>query len=230
MVPLSLSFSAVLLMGLAFGAGPCNISCLPYLGPVFLSGDGRGNFTRKVLPFSLGRLTSYSLLGAVAGGVGYAATQWFKGGAAGILLGLVTMLIGLLLIRRSRQPKKACHAPQTGVQRIEPRDLLQKRRSDAMPLGLFFMGMGMALNPCIPLGTVLTVAAAGAAWQDGLWLGFGFGLGAVAIPTLIFGVAVAHFGEQIRRHLLQWRERVEQLAGGLLMMLGAMTAMGWVTP
>ncbi len=33
---LTLGFSAAMIMGLAFGAGPCNITCLPYLGPVFL--------------------------------------------------------------------------------------------------------------------------------------------------------------------------------------------------
>ena len=46
--PLSLGFGAAFLMGLAFGAGPCNIACLPYLGPVFLSGSGRADFLRKV--------------------------------------------------------------------------------------------------------------------------------------------------------------------------------------
>ena len=38
--PVSLSFGAALLLGLSFGAGPCNIACLPYLGPVFLSRGG----------------------------------------------------------------------------------------------------------------------------------------------------------------------------------------------
>ena len=86
----------------------------------------------------------------------------------------------------------------------------------------------MALNPCVPLATVLTVSATMATPTDGLMLGLAFGLGAVAIPTLIFGVAVAHFGAQIRENLTNWSDKLEQVAGGLLITLGILTVMGFV--
>ncbi len=231
METLSLSFSAALLMGLAFGAGPCNITCLPYLGPVFLREDhGRNIAWRTIIPFSLGRLSSYSMLGAVAGSFGYAATAWLEEGHAGFFLGIATIVIGLLMILGSIKGKLACSpGSRAGEQQKEKPVSFQKRQS-FFSLGLFAMGAGMALNPCIPLATVLTVAAAMANPYDGLMLGLAFGVGAVVIPTLIFGFAVAHFGAQIRQHLANWRGRIEQMAGSLLVLLGGMTLMGWVQP
>ena len=63
----TLGIGAAMLMGLAFGAGPCNITCLPYLGPVLMGSNGSW---RIVVPFSAGRLFSYAIVGAVAGGDG----------------------------------------------------------------------------------------------------------------------------------------------------------------
>jgi sulfite exporter TauE/SafE len=107
---LTLGFSAALFMGLAFGAGPCNITCLPYLGPVFL---GRENNTIKtswktILPFSLGRLTGYTLLGAIAGSFGLAATSWIEKGLAAQVLGVATILVGVYLLFGARRKKINC--------------------------------------------------------------------------------------------------------------------------
>ena len=78
--PVSLSFGAALLLGLSFGSGPCNIACLPYLGPVFLTNsEGVRGSWRTLLPFSLGRLTGYALLGTVAGAAGLFVPEWIAG-------------------------------------------------------------------------------------------------------------------------------------------------------
>lgn len=225
---LTLSFSASLLMGLAFGAGPCTITCLPYLGPVFLTQEGDWRRTLWViLPFSAGRLAGYSGLGIVAGYAGYAATNWFKEGPAGIMLGMATVVLGVLLLRRAGKGT-ACVVPVPTEQKVA---LPGKRSSGKlMPLSLFGLGMGMALNPCVPLGTVLTVAAAGADPLLGGELGLAFGLGAVVVPAIVFGAVVAHFGLQVRQALAQWRGRLEAGAGGLLIVLGSVTALGWVQP
>ena len=59
-----MTFSLAMAMGLIFGLGPCNVACLPYLGPVFLARDGglRRSW-RTIVPFSMGRLSGYTLLG-----------------------------------------------------------------------------------------------------------------------------------------------------------------------
>jgi cytochrome c biogenesis protein CcdA len=225
---LTLSFSAALLMGLAFGAGPCNITCLPYLGPVFLrEKSGGGADWRTIVPFSLGRLTSYSLLGAVAGSFGYAATAWLEDGPAAQILGIATIIIGIMMMRRTVGSKSCSRSTQEREGETVIQFTPEKRRP-LFSISLFGMGAGMALNPCVPLATVLTVAAAMATPTDGLMLGLAFGIGAVAIPTLLFGFAVAYFGAQIRYHLTNWSGRLEQVAGGMLVLLGSLTVLGFV--
>jgi len=225
---LTLSFSAALLMGLVFGAGPCAVTCLPYLGPVFLGQEAGWRRTLGViLPFSAGRLAGYSALGAVAGYAGYAATNWFKEGPAGILLGIATVMVGILLMRRAGRGK-ACSAKVKTEQAVAPPGKGTSRK--LMPFSLFALGMGMALNPCVPLGTVLTVAAASADPLLGGQLGLAFGLGAVVVPAVFFALVVAHFGVQVRSALAQWQARLEAGAGGLLIILGSFTALGWVQP
>jgi hypothetical protein len=44
----------------------------------------------------------------------------------------------------------------------------------------------------------------------------------------LFGFAVAYFGAQIRYHLSQWSGRLEQVAGGMLVLLGTITVLGLV--
>lgn len=231
METLSLSFSAALLMGLAFGAGPCNITCLPFLGPVFLGEGNKGGANwRIIVPFSLGRLTSYSALGAIAGSFGYAATVWIENGPAAQILGVATIIIGVMMLRR-KAGAKSCHsyaAKKESEVVIQPDIQKKEKARPFFSLSLFGMGAGMALNPCVPLATVLTVSAAMATPTGGLTLGLAFGLGAVAIPTLIFGIAVAHFGAQIRYHLSNWSGRLEQVAGGMLVLLGCVTVLGFV--
>jgi len=225
---LTLSFGAALLMGLVFGAGPCTITCLPYLGPVFLTQESGWRRTLGViLPFSLGRLAGYSALGAVAGYAGYAATNWFKQGPAGILLGMATVVLGVLLLRRAGKGKTCkVKAPAERSAPLPGKAGKQK----LMPFSLFSLGLGMALNPCVPLGTVLTVAAASADPLLGAKLGLAFGFGAVVVPAVVFGLLVAHFGVQVRQALAQWQGRLEAGAGGLLIVLGTVTALGWVQP
>jgi len=225
---LALSFGAALLMGLVFGAGPCTITCLPYLGPVFLTQESGWQRTLGViLPFSAGRLAGYSALGAVAGYAGYAATNWFKQGPAGILLGAATVVLGILLLRRAGKGK-ACKTKAPAEQRVAMPG--EGKKQKLMSFSLFGLGLGMALNPCVPLGTVLTVAAAGADPLLGGKLGLAFGLGAVVVPAVVFSLLVAHFGLQVRQALAQWQGRLEVGAGGLLIVLGTVTALGWVQP
>ncbi len=228
METLSLSFGAAMVMGLLFGAGPCSVTCLPYLGPVFLTQESGWRRTFGVIaPFSLGRLSGYTALGTVAGYAGYTATSWFKEGPAGIILGIATVLLGLLLLRRAGKGKPCgVSSPKEQVVAIPGKKAKQK----LVPFSLFGLGLGMALNPCVPLGTVLTVAAAGADPVLGAQLGLAFGLGAVVVPALVFGLLVAHFGLQVRQALVQWRGRLEAGAGGMLILLGAVTALGWVQP
>lgn len=217
----ALGLPAALAMGLAFGAGPCNIACLPYLGPVFTAaGQDAGGGRRVMVPFSLGRLTGYTLLGLAAGGTGRALVERLEASPVHALLGAATALVGLALLWR-RTPGRAACAPRPNES--------GRRGAPAYRGGLFLMGAGMALNPCLPLATLLLAAAATGSPWTGAALGSAFGGGAVVVPALVFGLGVAHLGAQVRAHLGLPR-RLERVSALLLIGLGTLTAMGWVTP
>jgi cytochrome c biogenesis protein CcdA len=208
-----------LALGLVYGLGPCLVSCLPFLGPVFLARDCTGRRAwRVVLPLSLGRLSGYGLFGALAGWAG----RYVKDGSAAaaplhLLLGAAALMVGLALCWR-RRPACAGAPVADGVplRRFasghEPRPLL--------PGGLFLMGLGMALTPCGPLGIVLFSAAASGHALAGLLLALAFGLGAIVVPSLVYGLGVAYFGARLREQLGPWRPRIETLSAGLLLLVG----------
>jgi len=233
--PVTLSFGAALLLGLSFGSGPCNIACLPYLGPVFMSSDqGIRDSWRTLLPFSLGRMTGYALLGGAAGWAGLFVQDWIASPWVRWVLGGATILVALSILWRRRSQSKACasHAAPAGNGGSMEVALEGSRdRSPAMlPGGLFMMGVGMALNPCAPLTTIIIAAASTASAIAGVSLGLGFGIGAVIVPTLIFAFGVAHFSSQIREQLGEWRGGLEIASIALLILLGIGTVSGWIVP
>jgi thiol:disulfide interchange protein DsbD len=208
-------------LGLMYGLGPCLVSCLPFLGPVFLARDFVGRRAwQVVLPLALGRIVGYACFGLAAG----AAGQYFREGTTAsttvaLVVGTAAMMMGVSLLWRDRLACAAAGASTSPhvlhrLNRVaEPRFLL--------PGGLFLMGIGMALTPCAPLGVVLFSAAATGQASAGGLLGLGFGLGAVAVPSLVYGLGVSYFGVRLRTQLGAWRPRIERLSAGLLILVGA---------
>jgi cytochrome c biogenesis protein CcdA len=207
-----------LALGLVYGLSACTVSCLPYLGPVFLASDGgiRRSW-RIMLPFSLGRLLSYATLASAAGMAGHYLGSGIADGQVRPVVGVAALLIGLSLLWR-RPPASRCRpSGDSPRRRIERRDAQQA----LMPSGLFLLGASMALNPCAPLGTVLFSAAATASALHGLALGLSFGTGAIVIPSLVYGIGFAYFSRRLRGQLQQHRLTLERLSGLLLILTGA---------
>ena len=215
MDPITLTLPAALIAGLAFGAGPCNVTCLPYLGPVFLQGQGIKHSWKILLPFTLGRLSGYTLLGLLAGSAGQALTELLQSSVAGWLLGVAAILVGLNLFRSTTGNSCSSHTNRNSteqiVQFVKTKD--KTNIQTKIPSSLFLMGAGMALNPCIPLTAILTAAAASGSMTTGVTLGLAFGLGAVLVPTLVFGLLVAHFGIELRQHLGHWSAHIGKAGG-----------------
>ncbi|MBM4207481.1 MAG: sulfite exporter TauE/SafE family protein [Gammaproteobacteria bacterium] len=212
------SLPTVFVLGLVFGMGPCTITCLPFLGPVFLAKHGGINQSWKIiLPFSLGRLSSYSTLGIFSGLAGASIQQMLDNFWVACLLGGSTILVGLLIFYRSYR-KSGCK----GGKRIALQD------HPLLPSGLFFMGVGMAATPCIPLTSVIVTAASTGSGLSGFFLGLCFGIGAVIVPALVFGMGMAYFSERIRQILFGWRTRLERASALLLIAMGIFTIGGAV--
>ncbi|TCJ15110.1 hypothetical protein EZJ19_08070, partial [Parasulfuritortus cantonensis] len=190
MPPTPVGLPLAFTLGLVFGMGPCLLACMPYLGPVFLNSDGGVRQSwRLILPVSLGRLTGYAGFGAASGLAGRAMTEAVGDGTVGLVLGLAALLVGFALWRARGSGR--CAAPAAGPVRTLRRI---DRRAPLMPGGLYLMGLAMALTPCAPLGLVLVAAAALASAAGGALLGLAFGLGAVLVPGLVYGLGLAWFG------------------------------------
>lgn len=221
--PATMTFSLAVAMGLIFGIGPCNVSCLPYLGPVFFAREGGvRNSWRTIVPFSLGRISGYSMLGLLSGLLGQVMQDSLDTSLVRMFLGGATVMVGLgLLFITANKQHGHCNVKTSPgfFKRFGSKPGLQ----NLLPGGLYFMGMGMALNPCAPLGTIMLASSATASAMLGLSLGLGFGFGAILMPAIIFGVGIAYFGEQIRIQLKDWRAGLEKTSAVLLILMGGST-------
>ncbi len=213
-----LNLPTVFIIGLVFGIGPCTITCLPYLGPVFLSKSGGIKDSWKIiLPFSMGRMSSYSALGGLSGYAGASIDRVIHTPMVAWILGGATISVGLLIFLRSYRNKLACGS-HLNSQQLQDNHFL--------PSGLFFMGVGMAATPCAPLATIMLTAAATASSVSGLLLGISFGIGAVLVPALVFGFGMAYFGQRVREIMQVWRLTLERSSACLLIILGIGTIIG----
>lgn len=235
-------------LGLMYGLGPCLVSCLPYLGPVFLARDfGLRHSWRVVLPLSLGRLTGYAGFGLVAGWAGHTLEDSAAAPMLRLLVGSAAVMIGLALLWRRPACGKATTTTVSPLRRLdigarnatECTGPLGAQRADQsppppgegskeagslvhslLPGGLFLMGLSMTLTPCAPMGVVLFSAAAMASAGHGLLLGLTFGLGAIVVPSIVFGIGAAYLGRELRAQLGRWRSWLERLSAALLIFVG----------
>lgn len=212
-------------LGFAYGMGPCLISCLPFLGPVFLASDGGIRKSWKILlPLSLGRLTAYSAFGAIVGMLGHYVKDAIANDTIRIVIGCAALMIGVaLLLRKSGN---ACGPAVTQSAPLHRMDKAESKRV-LLPGGLFLMGIGMALSPCAPLGVVLFSASLTGSAAGGLLLGVSFGLGAIVIPALAYGIGMAYLGTQLREQLQSWRPSIERISALLLVAVGISNLARW---
>ena len=212
-------------LGFAYGMGPCLISCLPFLGPVFLASDGGIKKSWKIiLPLSLGRLTAYSIFGMIVGMLGHYVKDTIANDTVRIVIGCAVLMVGLALLLR--KPGGACAPAQA---RSIPLQRMDKRESPKtlLPGGLFLMGIGMTLSPCAPLGIVLFSASLTGSAAGGLLLGASFGFGAIVIPALAYGIGMAYLGTNLREQLQNWRPGIERISALLLIAVGIGNLARW---
>lgn len=210
-------------LGFAYGMGPCLISCAPFLGPVFLASDGGIKRSwRIILPLSLGRLTAYSAFGMVVGMAGHYAKGAISSDSVRLVVGCAVLMMGLaLLLRKTGKVCTTAQAtPLKRLDRVESPKML-------LPGGLFLMGVGMALSPCAPLGLVLFSAGMSGSGGSGLLLGLSFGLGAIVIPALAYGIGMAYLGTRLREQLQGWRPKIERVSALLLVAVGIGNLARW---
>jgi sulfite exporter TauE/SafE len=210
---------SALLVGL-FGGVHCVGMCGGIVGALTLGVAGatqRG--TVAMLPYhlayNLGRLASYTLAGALAGGLGGALFSLVSVHQAQSMLqlfaGLFMFALGLYLA-----------GWWGGLARIERVGGMLWRRLEPVgrrflpvtsPAQAFGVGLVWGWLPCGLVYSVLVWALASGSALDGALLLLSFGIGTLP-ALLLMGVAAARLGRVVQR---PWPRRI---AGGLVMLFG----------
>ena len=214
-------FAAFVAGGISF-LSPCVLPLAPgYVAYIAgnTGGTGRAEASRAAtvglgLSFVLGFSTIFVALGASATALGQALLRYrfelnLIGGAVVILFGLV--MIGLA---------------QVSVMQRDLRfhlDIPGGKPASAYVLGLAF---GFGWTPCIGpiLGAILTASAASATLREGVLLLAVYSAG-LGIPFLL----IARFADRVTSRLRRLRNagrRLQQIAGGVMIIMGAVMLTG----
>ncbi|MDD3591055.1 MAG: sulfite exporter TauE/SafE family protein [Sulfurovum sp.] len=213
----SISLFSLFLIGLTSGATACMFSCMPFLAPLLMThSTNLKQATQVVLPFSLGRIFSYTMIAMAASLSSLLAKNILEDNTLfQVLLGTVTMLMGIFLLVRTLSKRPAgCHTSRCYPQNIKG------------ALGIFGIGALVSLNPCAPIVTLIALSANTTVWTSAASYGLSFGLGAVLVPflfyTLIAGTIVQGLIEQFRKYI----KYIEIFAASLLILVGIMVFAG----
>ena len=209
------------------GTGHCIGMCGGLVSALSLSEAGRQGSWFFHLLYNLGRISTYTFIGAVVGWLGSALayTDRFKMVTRSLLIGsdVFVILVGLgtaglfAWLNVSKLdfpgPMKAMTVAVVGLRRLPP-------AISALPLGLLF-----GFIPCGYLYAVAITAAQSASVATGALMLFAFGLG-TAPSLLLFGSAAHWLSGRART----WMLRVAGLvvAGmGVINLTKHMRMMGW---
>ncbi len=211
------TFTSIFIIGLSYGATACMFSCMPFLSPLLVSNS---NSTKQalgvILPFSLGRIFSYTLLAVIA----FLSSAWVKqilddNTLFSIILGVSTIGIGLYLLYRSYKPASSC---------THSRPLLKKPKLNK--LGFFTIGATMSINPCAPIMALLAVAVNSSTLYNAIGIGIFFGLGAVIFSIIFYGFIVSKVIRGLISEFSSYKLWIERVAALLLMVVGILVLNG----
>lgn len=182
-------------LGFLYGIGPCTLSCAPLVVPLIMStAKNTKHGIWLSLVFSLGRVLSYMLLGALTGFLGYVLTQFISKRILGIFL----IILGILLFFK-----------------IQNKCILKSKikiTSSSIALGTGFI---YGLAPCQPLIALLGLTAASSSAITGLIMGIAFGIGTIVSPILVLGLFSGWFAKQ-----KEFKEIIPYVSGIFLIIIG----------
>jgi hypothetical protein len=218
---MDVSYLAAFLVGL-LGGVHCVGMCGGIVGALALGLPQEARHSARMLPYllayNLARIASYTLAGALLGGVGYLAAHWsgLRHAQLGlqVLAGLFMIALGLYLAGWWLGLARLERAGSRVWRHIEPlgRRFLPVRT----PGQAFVLGLLWGWLPCGLVYSVLVWSISrGDALEGGLLM-LSFGLG--TLPTLLLmGVAATRLSAFVRH---AWVRRV---AGMLVMLFGVLT-------
>jgi len=204
MDPVTQPFDALVLftMGLTISLGHCVGMCGPLVAAFAVSRKQSNpsvlGMGAHALTYHVGRITSYSILGAI---MGFAGATFLAGetgrqieGGLSLLVALIMLLLGLTLAgsipglawleNLPWKDKVTCH--------------LQAALAAPSPSRSYGMGFANGWLPCGPVfAAAMTSAATGSIWKGALAMVF-FGLGTLPLMVLLT-TGAARLGPRLRR-------------------------------
>ncbi|WP_324170689.1 sulfite exporter TauE/SafE family protein [Sulfurimonas sp.] len=211
------AFISIFIIGLSYGATACMFSCMPFLSPILISNS---NNTKQALgiivPFSLGRIFSYTLIAIVA----YLSSVWVKqmlndNYIFSIVLGASTISMGVYLFYKSFKSTRFCG---------HTTPLIKKPKLNK--LGFFTIGATMSINPCAPIMALLAVAANSSNIYNSIGLGLFFGVGAVIFSIIFYGFIVSKLIKGLMLQFSSYKLLMERIAALLLVTVGILVLNG----
>lgn len=211
------TFFSIFIIGLSYGATACMFSCMPFLSPLLVSNSTNTKQALGIiLPFSLGRIFSYTIIAIVA----YLSSVWVKqmlddNQVFSVILGLSTISMGIYLLYKSFKSASSCghSAP------IVKKPKLNK-------LGFFTIGATMSINPCAPIMALLAVAANSSSIYNSIGLGLFFGLGAVIFSIIFYGFILSKVIKGLMMQFSSYKLIIERIAALLLVTVGVLVLNG----
>lgn len=214
---IAITLPMALALGFAYGAGPCLVSCAPYLTPIYLADSSEGKKSWGIIvAFSLGRIFGYAALGAMFAMIGnYIVGILKQNSHIAFVFGVAMALVGISLLFRLSASNCCGKSKNLKAAKWIPKD-----SKLFLQIGLFFLGASMAFNPCLPLGAIFVSAAASRDVVHGVLLGVAFGVGAIATSLLVFGVGVSYAVFNLKERLSNYRPIMQRTSAVLMMLIG----------
>lgn len=208
------TLATIWLLGLSMGLTACTVTCLPFMGTWALGrASGQREAYLHTAVFLAGRVTTYTVLAALAGAAGLGLAQALGGTWGNLLIGAASIFAGLWLLAKPNG--KACGA-------VPPAPTLRpihfQRKTDSLPP--LFLGAALSLTPCTPLASLLALAAHAGSVTEGAAYGLTFGLGAAMTPILVLVPLAGHLGRELRSGRLWLSRWLLWGAAAVLIVLG----------
>lgn len=209
------TLATVWLLGVSMGLTACTVTCLPFIGTWAL---GRASSQREALlhtaVFLAGRVTTYTVLAAIAGTAGLGLAQALGGNWGNLAIGTTSILAGLWLL--VGPAGKSCHAVPPAPT-FAPVTFHRKQADSLPPL---FLGAALSLTPCTPLASLLALAAQAESIAQGASFGLAFGLGAAMTPILVLVPLAGRLGRELRAGRMWLTRWLAWSAAAVLIALG----------
>lgn len=189
-----ITLATVWFLGVSMGLTACTVTCLPFMGTWAL---GRASGQREALlhtgVFLAGRVTTYTVLAALAGFAGLGLAKAMGGTWGNAVIGGTSILAGLWLL--AKPAGKVCGAVSPSPTFVAP-VRIHRRKADSLPP--LFLGAALSLTPCTPLASLLALAASAGNAAQGAAYGLAFGLGAAMTPILVLVPLAGRMGRELR--------------------------------